>query len=149
MASATKSESIAGRLVGRFSNWIDRLRDASDIRGLSAAEVDSIAHDLRISRAELETRVAHGRQGAEELPRLLKALGIDDVTIARKEPGVLRDMTLVCALCVAKSRCNRELEAGTAAHHHREYCANSYTIDALERRPRPDPVEFLRGPSCC
>jgi hypothetical protein len=149
MASATESESIAGRLVRRFSNWIGRLRDASDIRGLSAAEVDSIAHDLRISRAELETLVAHGRQGAEDLPRLLKALGIDDVTIARKEPGVLRDMTVVCALCVAKSRCNRELEAGTAAEHLHEYCANSYTIDALERAPKSDKIELLCGPSCC
>jgi Family of unknown function (DUF6455) len=137
MVSATKSESI-GRLIGRFSDWLGRLRDATDIRGLSASEVDSIARDLRVSRAELETLVAHGRQGADELPKLLKALGIDETAIAREEPGVLRDMTLVCALCVAKSRCNRELEARTAARHHHEYCANSYTIDALKRKPKYD-----------
>jgi hypothetical protein len=138
MASNTKSESIAGRLIGRFLDRLGRLRGAFDIRGLSASEVDSIAHDLHVSRAELETLVAHGRQGADELPRLLKALGIDEMAIARKEPSVLRDLRLVCALCVAKSRCNRELEARTAARHHHEYCANSYTIDALKRKPKYD-----------
>jgi hypothetical protein len=136
MASATKSESIAGRLISRFLDRLGRIRGAFDIRGLSASEVDSIAHDLHVSRAELETLVAHGRQGADELSKLLKAVGIDEMAIARKEPGVLRDITLVCALCVAKSRCNRETEAGTAARHYHEYCANSYIIDALKRKPK-------------
>jgi hypothetical protein len=149
MAPATTSESIAGGLFGRLSNWIRWLRHASDIRALSADPIDSIAHNLRIPRAELEILVAHGRQGAEELPRLLRALGIDDVAIARQEPGVLRDMALVCALCVAKSRCRRELEVGTAALHHRQFCGNSSMIGALKRRSGPDTVELLRGPSCC
>jgi hypothetical protein len=149
MAAVTRSRSIAGGLFGRLSSAIRRLRHASDIRGRSAARIDAIAHDLRVSRAELEILVAHGRQGAEEMPQLLEALGIDDVAIARQEPGVLRDMTLVCALCVAKSRCRRELEAGTAALHHRQFCANSRIIGALKKRPAPDSVEFLRGPSCC
>ena len=38
----------------------------------------------------------------------------------------------VCALCVAKSRCRRELGLGTAAFHHRDYCSNSHAIDALK-----------------
>lgn len=138
MASATKSESIAGRLISRFLDRLGRIRCAFDIRGLSASQVESIAHDLHVSRAELETLVAHGRQGADELSKLLKAVGIDGMAIARKEPGVLRDITLVCALCVAKSRCNLETEAGTAARHHHEYCANSYIIDALKRKPKYD-----------
>jgi hypothetical protein len=131
MTSPTKSASITNRVIGRFSDWLGWLRDAADIRALSAAEIDSIAHDLRVSRAKLETLVSNGRQTAAELPRLLKALGIDETTIVRK-PGVLRDMRLVCALCVAKSRCNTDLDEGTARLHYREYCANSDTIDVLK-----------------
>jgi hypothetical protein len=44
----------------------------------------------------------------------------------------MRDMAVVCALCVAKSRCRRELGLGTAAFHHRDYCSNSHAIDALK-----------------
>jgi hypothetical protein len=150
MASATGTESFAGRLIGKFAGFLDRIRDVGEIRSLSAAEVDSVAHDLHISPAELEILAARGRQGADELPQMLKVLGLDENAVLRKEPGVLQDMRRVCALCVEKSRCNRELEAGTAAEHHRDYCANAYTIDTLGMKPKADPTDFLlRGPCCC
>jgi hypothetical protein len=150
MVSATRTESIAGRLIGKLTGFLDRFRDIGEIRSLSAAEADSVAHDLRISPAELETLVARGPQGAAELPQMLKALGIDEDAIKREEPGVLHDMRRVCALCIEKSRCNRELKAGTATLHHREYCANTYTIDSLEINAKPDQTDLLlRGPCCC
>ncbi len=150
MASATQTESIAGRLIGKLTGLLDRFRDIGEIRSLSAAEVDQVAHDLRISPAELELLVAKGRHGADELPKMLTELGIDEAAMRRQEPGVLHDMRRVCALCIAKSRCNRELEAGTAASHHREFCANTYTIDSLGETPKPDQSELLlRGPCCC
>ncbi|MGY3614379.1 hypothetical protein [Bradyrhizobium sp. USDA 10063] len=150
MASATRTESIAGRLIGKVTGWVDRFRDIGEIRSLSAAEACSVAHDLRISPAELEMLVARGPHGADELPKMLSALGIDENAIKREEPGVLHDMRRVCALCIEKSRCNRELEAGTAALHHRDYCANTYTLDSLETKPKPDQTDLqLRGPCCC
>lgn len=150
MTSVTRTESIAGRLIGKLTGFLDRFRDIGEIRNLSAAEADQVAHDLRISPAELETLVARGRHGADELPQMLKALGIDEAAIKRQEPGVLHDMRRVCALCIEKARCNRELEAGTAAVHHRDYCANTYTIDSLEKTPKGDQSELLlRGPCCC
>ncbi|MGX9432148.1 MULTISPECIES: hypothetical protein [Bradyrhizobium] len=148
MASATQTESIAARLIGKLSGFLERFRDIGEIRGLSPAEACSVAHDLRISPAQLETLVARGRHGADELPKMLKALGIDEVAIKRQEPGVLHDMRRVCALCIEKSRCQSELEAGTAALHHREYCANTYTIDSLETKPDQTELQ-LRGPCCC
>ncbi|MDE5458189.1 hypothetical protein GWE18_36355 [Bradyrhizobium sp. CSA112] len=135
--------------MGRFSEWLGRLRDTADLRALGAAELDCIARDLRVSPTELETLTYRGRRGADELSGPLKALGIDETAIARKEPGVLRDMTLVCALCAEKTRCNREIEAETTAQHLHEYCANSYTIDALRTKPKPDAMDLVRGPSCC
>ncbi|WP_454618172.1 hypothetical protein [Bradyrhizobium cenepequi] len=149
MRSAARTESIAGRLIGRLTDFLDRFRDIGEIRSLSAAEVCSVAHDLRISPAQLETLVARGPHGADELPKMLKALGIDEDAIKREEPGVLHDMTRVCALCIEKSRCNRELEAGTAALHHRDYCANTYTLDSLGTKQKPDQTDLLRGPCCC
>ena len=138
MAAAGKVESILGKLVRRLADWFDPRRDTCEIRCLSAAHVASIAKELRIPRAELENLVSHGRQGAAELRQLLQELGIDETAIARKEPGALRDMALVCALCVAKLRCIRELEAGTSAMHYHEYCANSFTIGAIDKVGRPE-----------
>ncbi|MCA1453750.1 hypothetical protein I6F35_11055 [Bradyrhizobium sp. BRP22] len=150
MASATGTESIAGRLIGKLTGFVERFRDIGEIRSLSEAETCSIAHDLRISPAELETLVARGPHGADELPKMLNAVGIDESVVLRREPGVLQDMRRVCALCVEKSRCNRELEAGTAAEHHRDYCANAYTIDTLGMKQQPDRTDLLlRGPCCC
>ncbi|MGY3549122.1 hypothetical protein ACVWZ4_004511 [Bradyrhizobium sp. USDA 4472] len=150
MTTAIGSASIASRLIGRVADWLGQLLRSADIRALGTSEVESIARDLRIPRAELETLIAHSRQGAKELPQLLEALGIDEGSIADKEPGVLRDLTLVCSLCSTKFRCNREMQAGTAALHYPEYCANSYTIDALRKKPsRPETIDLLRGPGCC
>jgi uncharacterized protein DUF6455 len=150
MASATGTETIAGRLIGKLTGFLDRFRDIGEIRSLSAAEADQVAHDLRLSPGELETLIARGRHGADELPQMLKALGIDEGAIKREEPGVLQDMRRMCALCIEKSRCNRELEAGTAAMHHPDYCANTYTIDSLGRKPKLDQSDLLlRGPCCC
>ncbi|MGY0571964.1 DUF6455 family protein [Bradyrhizobium sp. RDM12] len=150
MTPVTSSASIMSRLWGRVADWFGRFRESAEIRALSASEIVSIARDLRIPRAEFEALVAHGRHGARELSRLLDVLGIDERSIARKEPGVLRDLTLVCALCVAKSRCNRETKAGTAALQYPEYCPNAYMIDALRKESsKPEVLDFLRGPACC
>jgi hypothetical protein len=140
------SESIAGRLFGRLSDWLGQDRDAADVHNLRVSEVDLIASDLRVSRAELEALVSRGRQRADELSKMLKALGIDESALAHKEPGVLRDMTLLCALCVAKSRCNHELESGAVAQRLHEYCTNSYTIDALQAKPKGRRGRILGGP---
>ncbi|WP_234685833.1 hypothetical protein [Bradyrhizobium monzae] len=136
MESAMKSDRIAGRILSGFSDWLWRLYDDAGSRGLRPGDVDLIAQDLRVSRAELETLVSRGRQTADELPKLLASCGIVESELAREEPGVLRDMTLVCSLCVAKSRCNRELKSGSATHHIHEYCANAFAIDALKALPR-------------
>ena len=75
--------------------------------------------------------VRQGPHAADELPRLLKSLGIDEADLARTQPLVLRDMERVCAMCASKRQCDRDLAAGTSAEHYEEYCLNAPTIDSL------------------
>ena len=75
-----------------------------------------------MSSADLETLVRQGPHAADELPKMLAALGIDQADLARTEPLVLRDMERVCSLCNHKRQCDRDLAAGTAAAHY-EDCA--------------------------
>ena len=118
-------------LISRFADWLTHRRELSEIRGMDRTDFDRIAGDLRISPAELDALVGRGPHAADELPRMLKALGIDEADLARTEPLVLRDMERVCALCNHKRQCDRELDAGTAAEHYEGYCPNAGTIDSL------------------
>jgi hypothetical protein len=78
--------------------------------------------------------VRHGPHAAAELPKMLRALGIDEADLARTETLVLRDMERVCSLCNHKRRCDHELAAGSAAAHYKEFCGNAPTIDGLGNR---------------
>ena len=51
-----------------------------------------------------------GPHAADELPRLLEVLGIDEAALLRSEPAVLRDMERVCVSCERKAQCRNDLE---------------------------------------
>jgi hypothetical protein len=120
--------SVVERLTHTFGDWLKHRQELSEIRQLNTAEFDRIASDLRVSPADLNELVRHGPHAADELPRLLKALGITEADLARIEPMVLHDMERVCALCASKRECDRDLAAGTSAEHYQGYCLNAPTI---------------------
>jgi transcriptional regulator with XRE-family HTH domain len=121
-------------LIDTFADWLKHRRELSEVRQMDRSDFERIASDLRVSPGELDTLVDRGPHAADELPKLLKALGIDETDLARTEPMVLRDMERVCALCHHKRECDRDLAAGTSAAHYEGYCLNAPTIDALNRQ---------------
>jgi transcriptional regulator with XRE-family HTH domain len=129
-----KPYSGVGRVIDIFGEWLKHRRELREMREMDAANFGRIASELRMSAAELEALVRRGPHAADELPKMLGALGIDLEDLARTEPLVLRDMERVCAICSHKRECNHDLAAGTAAAHYEEYCANAPTIDGLGQR---------------
>jgi hypothetical protein len=123
------------RMIDLFGEWLKHRRELREMRDIDAANFGQIASDLRISSADLEALVRQGPHAADELPKMLTALGVDKGDLARSEPLVLRDMERVCSMCISKRRCDRDLAAGTAAAHYEEYCGNADTIDGLGQRP--------------
>ena len=121
-------------LIDTFADWLKHRRELSEVRQMDRSDFERIASDLRVSPGELDTLVDRGPHAADELPKLLKALGIDQSDLARTEPMVLRDMERVCALCHHKRECDRDLAAGTSAGHYEGYCLNAPTIGALNPR---------------
>jgi hypothetical protein len=119
-------------LIKTFADWLQHRRELNEIRQLDRGEFDRIAADLEISSADLDELVRHGAHGADELPLLLNALNIDQASLERVHPLVLRDMERVCTLCGHKARCDRDLVAGTSAEHFSSYCPNEPTIKQLE-----------------
>jgi transcriptional regulator with XRE-family HTH domain len=120
-------------LIDIFGDWLKHRRELSEIRQLDRSDFDRIAGDLRVSPADLDELVRKGPHAADELPKLLKALGIDQADLARTQPLVLRDMERVCALCHSKRQCDRDLAAGTSAEHYEGYCLNAPAIDVLNQ----------------
>src|SRR3977135_3830158 len=90
-------------LIDMFADWLKHRREFSEVRQMDRSDFERIASDLRVSPGELDTLVDRGPRAADELPKLLKALGIDHTDLARTEPLVLRDMERVCARCHSKS----------------------------------------------
>jgi transcriptional regulator with XRE-family HTH domain len=118
-------------LTTTFSDWLKHRREMNELRQLNSAEFDRIADELRVSPSDLNELVRQGPHAADELPQMLKVLGIDEEALARTQPLVLRDMERVCALCHHKGECVRDFAAGTAAEHYEEYCSNAPTINVL------------------
>ena len=125
---------VISRVVDVFGEWLRPRRELREMREIDAANFGRIAVELRLSANDLEDLVRQGPHSADELPKMLTALGIDQDTLVRTEPLVLRDMEKVCSLCRHKRQCDRDLAAGTAAAHYEEYCANAPTIDSLGQR---------------
>ncbi|ANW05054.1 hypothetical protein [Bradyrhizobium icense] len=134
MTVQEKPYPTVNRMVDIFGEWLKHRRELREMRELDAANFGQIASDLRMSSADLEALVRQGPHAADELPKMLSALGIDHEALARTEPLVLRDMERVCAMCIHKRQCDRDLAAGTAAAHYEDYCANAPTIDGLGPR---------------
>lgn len=131
MTVQDQPHSVVERLTHTFSDWIKHRQELNEMRQLNASEFERIASDLRVSPADLNELVRHGPHAADELPKLLKALGIDEADLVRVEPLVLHDMERVCALCQHKRECDHDLAAGTSAEHYKEYCLNAPTIEQL------------------
>ena len=131
MTAQSKPYTVVDYLINKFGDWLNHRRELGEIRQLDRTDFDRIAGDLRISSNDLDQLVRQGPHAADELPKMLKALGIDEADLARTEPLVLRDMERVCAVCHQKRQCDRDLAAGTSAEHYEGYCPNAPTIEGL------------------
>ncbi|QHO72929.1 hypothetical protein ACH79_10065 [Bradyrhizobium sp. CCBAU 051011] len=134
MTVQEKPYPTVSRMVDIFGDWLKHRRELREMREMDAANFGQIASDLRMSSADLEALVRQGPHAADELPKMLTALGIDQESLSRTEPLVLRDMERVCSMCIHKRQCDKDLAAGMAAAHYEQYCGNADTIDGLGPR---------------
>jgi pyrroloquinoline quinone (PQQ) biosynthesis protein C len=94
-------------------------------------EVARAANDLGVSPGELVRLASKGPHAADQLAKLLLALGVDPKKLASEDPAMMRDLQRLCITCGHKQRCEHELAAGTAAKHYRNYCPNAISLAAL------------------
>lgn len=135
MAGQIKTHPIVENTINLFCDWLKHRQEIRELRDMNSGDFDRIARDLCVSPAELDELVRQGPHASDELPQLLKALGIDEAALSRTRPVLQRDMMRVCAACQEKNRCNSDLDAGTLVQHYEEYCPNAPAIEELNERP--------------
>src|SRR5262245_2867786 len=122
-------------VLGAMAGWIKKHRSVhraeDDLRQCSPEEIMKIAKDLSLPASELRGLTAKGPDAANDVLKMLRALSIDESTLAKGDPATMRDLQRTCMLCVRKGRCRHELASFTAARNFHEFCPNAYTLDAL------------------
>ena len=135
MTTQIKTYPIVANAINLFGDWLRRQQEIRELREINSGDFARIAQELCVTTAELDALVRRGRHASDELPKLLKALGIDEAVLSRTQPLLQRDMVRVCATCRQKARCDHDLDAGTSAQYYKEYCLNAPTIDGLGQKP--------------
>ena len=134
MTTRTKTYPIVENAINLFGDWLKHRQEMRELRDMNSGDFVRIARDLCVSPAELDAVVRQGPHASDELPRLLKSLGIDEASLSRTPPVLQRDMVRVCASCRQKARCDHDLDAGTSAQHYAEYCPNAPAIEELDEK---------------
>jgi hypothetical protein len=119
-----------------IANWVEKYRYAvgfsHELAHCGADEVARVAHDLGMSSDELVSLARQGPHAADQLPKLLRALGVDPHELASVEPATMRSLERVCITCGHKEQCEHDLAAGTAAQgNYSDYCPNAKSLAAL------------------
>jgi hypothetical protein len=144
MSRATQIDerpALVGRLGRWWRTWSRRRRRLAELEHCGPAEVEHIARDLGVSRAELSVLAGKWPDAAGLLSRRLEQVNLDRAELARVEPQVLRDLERVCTLCGSKRKCEHDLTIHPSHPAWTEYCPNATTLSALiaERWERSQP----------
>jgi transcriptional regulator with XRE-family HTH domain len=141
MSNSVDEHSPIESIFGAVANWVTRYRQAAGLRRELAKcgpeEVAAIARDIGMSIQELALFASKGPNAADELPKLLRALGVDPQKLLSDRNTTLRDLQRICITCGNKVQCKHELAAGTAATHYHDYCPNALSLDELFRSRNP------------
>ncbi|WP_346659754.1 hypothetical protein [Bradyrhizobium sp. 200] len=95
MKTEIKTYPIVENVINLFGDWLQHQREMRELRDMNSGDFARIARDLCVSPAELDAVVRQGPHASDELPRLLKVLGIDEATLSRTQPVLQRDMVRV------------------------------------------------------
>jgi hypothetical protein len=123
------------QVLNSVAQWITRYREArraqSQLKNCSAVEVEAMARELKMSPSELMALSKKGPNSADQLQKLLIALGVDPQVLSYTDPAIVRDLQRVCTTCGHKRQCDLDLVSGKLTEKFHDYCPNAFTLDAL------------------
>ena len=110
--------------------WLSHQRDHAGLSFSSNDEIDELARDLGVNANELR-HLINAVPEPIQLPEMLKALGIDESSLRRARPALLRTLQRQCAQCAVVGRCRHSLDRNLAAQDYEQFCPNAATLSAF------------------
>ena len=130
-------------LLCRFRSTLARW---NEMQRLDSEEMEAIARELHLSKAELGALAFQSSGSLLSLEKRLSHAGLSADALAASHGEVLRDLRRVCSQCLSKTRCARDLK-----HERRatpaKYCPNEQTLRALADEVHPSSSQILPFPA--
>jgi hypothetical protein len=128
----TQTQALLDTIGTWWRNWRHSRAAVREVDELGGPELSRVAHDVGLNAPQLRTMAGKWPDAADLLSQRLAALELDEQTVARTEPAVLRDMQRVCTMCAEKPHCGHDIDRNPSDPEWRDYCPNVQTLDALE-----------------
>jgi len=128
----TQTRTVLDAVGTWWRNWRRHRAAVAEIDLLGGPDVARIAQDVGLNGPTLRTLAGKWPDAADLLSRRLAALQLDEGTVARTEPAVLRDMQRACTMCSEKPHCGHDIDRDPSSPEWRDYCPNVETLDALD-----------------
>lgn len=128
------NSSLSAAIVSRARSWWQEQRrnaDFDECATMSGADLDCLARDCGVTADQLLALTRRGPHAADEMHVLMQALNVDEAAMQRSHPGLLREMSVTCALCAAKAQCRHDLAQGDKRDDCPPYCGNIEAFDEL------------------
>ncbi|MCM2473858.1 hypothetical protein HGO38_10275 [Rhizobium sp. CG5] len=129
------ARSAVSRIIDWMAKGWERASEADMIASLDDETIREIAHDCGIQPDQLIALAKAGPHAADEMPAMMRALGIDPMEVETRFREQFRAMQIDCSNCTSKDECRRDLKDGTAAQHFNDYCANADDLSSLRASP--------------
>ncbi|WP_426441156.1 hypothetical protein [Bradyrhizobium genosp. P] len=133
-----------------LSNLLDRLKRVmarwNEMQQLDSGEMETIARELNLSRAELAALTLKPSGSLQSLSGRLSHAGLAEDDLAASHGDVLRDLQRVCSQCSSTARCTRDLNHERRANP-AQHCPNEQTLRALADEVRRCTSRILPFPA--
>ena len=101
------AQSTVATVLDAIASWVEKYRYAAGLRAelahCGAEQVARIARDLGMSSDEFVSLASKGQHAADQLARLLRALGVDANKLAFDDPATMRALQQICITCGHKT----------------------------------------------
>ncbi|MBO3759804.1 DUF6455 family protein [Ciceribacter sp. L1K22] len=132
-------EQAGGTFLSRVFGWVakawETTAEADLIAALDDETIRRIARDCNIQPDQLLELAKAGPDAADEMPYMMRELGIDPMEVETRFKALFRDMQITCAQCSNKAECRHDLAEGTAVEAFSGYCHNAGELNALRATP--------------
>ncbi len=119
-------------VLARAFDWIKaRVARDNELASMSRADMQALAADMGVSESDFRDIAPRLTDHSEQMDAMMRLRGLDPDAVRRGFGQLLRDLELTCARCPNPGLCRRELEAGTAAAHQRDFCPNAEAMNIL------------------